>query len=239
MAVSILLLDCSSLLEEKLRQQGFNVAHGTTGYASRYRHLPSPFYEHEVIIYNPSYFSSATDPGDWPHFAKPDTLRNHVRNGAICLVFINYLCDSQMNLNIAYGWLPFMPPLEFTMDFKPLSVLTFGQEANVSLKSDLLEAISDYRPLMSEADLKIPVRIKLSDRDPGRDPPEVIPLFLNKQGDVLGAVLEFGTGRFIVLPQYNDNESLIATFLNRVLPRINLGKCCRHFSIAGRACCRR
>lgn len=216
MAVNILLLDCSSLLEEKLRRQGFNVAHGTVGYASRYRYLPSPFYEHEVIIYNPSYFS-ATDPGDWPHFAKPDTLWSHIRNGAVCLVFANPLSDSVLNLNTAYSWLPFMPPLEFTMDYRPLSVLTYVQPHEYSV----LEQLSNYRPLISESDLKMPVRIKLCDRDYGKDrPADVIPLFLNKQDNVLGAVLEFGNGKFVVLPQYNDNESVIATFLNRVLPRL-------------------
>lgn len=219
MAVSILLLDCSSLLEEKLKQQGFNVAHGTIGYASRYRLLSSPFYEHEVIIYNPYHFF-ATDPGDWPLFAKPDTLRNHVRYGAVCLVFANYLSDSLADLDIAYSWLPFMPPLAFTMDFKPFSVLTYGQQADISLNRDILDDLSDYRPLMSESDLKIPVRVKLRDRDYGRDRPDVIPLFFNKQGDLLGAALSFGSGKFIVLPQYNDNDSTIATFLNRVLPRI-------------------
>lgn len=220
MPVSILLLDCSSLFEEKLKRQGFNVAHGTIGYASRYRHLSSPFYEHEVIIYNPSYFSSATDLGDWPLFAKPDTLRNHIRNGAVCLVFANHLSESVTNLNMAYSWLPFMPPLGFTMDFKPLSGLTYGQQADISLKRDILEALSNYRPLMSEFDVKIPVRIKLRDRDYGGDRPDLIPLFFNKQADLLGAALSFGSGKFIVLPQYKDNDSTIVTFLNRVLPRI-------------------
>lgn len=215
MAVSILLLDCSSLLEEKLRQQGFNIAHGTIGYASRYRHLPSPFYEHGVIIYNPYHFS-ATDPGDWPYFAEPGTLRNHIQAGAVCLVFVNQLCDSLANLNIAYDWLPFMPPLEFTMDFRPVSVLAYVQQLDYTV----VKRLSNYRPLISEPDLKIPIRLKLCDRDYGMDRADLIPLILNKQNDVLGAVLEFGDGKFIVLPQYTDNESLINTFLNRVLPRI-------------------
>lgn len=223
MSISILLLDCSYPLGDKLRRQGFDVAQGTMGYATRYRQLPSPFYEHDVIIYNP-YFFSATDPDDRSPLVKPDTLRNHIWNGAVCLVFVNYLCDSIANHNIAYGWLPFMPPLEFTMDYKPLSILSYREQFAGPENYALSESVRDYRPLISESDLKIPVRIKLCTRDYGMDRPDVIPLFVNKQVDILGAFLKFGNGKFVVLPQYKDNESLIMTFLNRVLPRVCKGK---------------
>lgn len=102
------------------------------------------------------------------------------------------------------------------MDYRPLSIQTYVQ----GLEYSVVKRLSDYRPLISESDSKLPVRIKISDRDYGGDGPDVIPLFFNRQHDVLGAVLEFGDGKFIVLPQYKDNESLVVTFLNRVLPRI-------------------
>lgn len=219
MGLNILLLDCSSTLEEKLKRQGFDVASGTMGYASRYRHLPSPFYEHQIIVYNPYWFS-ATDPNDGTPLIKPDTLRGHVLNGAVCLVFLNHLGDSLANLNIAYGWLPFMPPLDFTMDFKPVSVLDCVQQVKDSLPEDVMQSLKDCRPLLSETGLKTPVRVKMNKKDYGKDRIEVIPLFLNRQGDVLGAVLEAGSGKLILMPQYQDNESLIYVFLNRVLPRI-------------------
>ena len=50
---SILLLDCSDELEEKLRRQGFGVASACIGYAQPRKPLPAPVYEYDIIIYNP------------------------------------------------------------------------------------------------------------------------------------------------------------------------------------------
>ena len=50
---SILLLDCSTQLEGRLKRQGFDVASGSVGSPNRKVFLPGPVYEYEVIIYNP------------------------------------------------------------------------------------------------------------------------------------------------------------------------------------------
>lgn len=250
MEVGILLLDCSRELEERLKRQGFDVASGTVGYANATPLLPGPVYEYDVIIYNPDAtqlkvgsqvvstekggkLSPEKSPlevelqraykaelealyfGDKVHYVF-EPLRAHLLRGGILLVFINHLFADLSLLNLAYSWVPNMPPLAETQDFKP-QALTQKYLEESTLYQDTKGTIAPVLPLVTVEDLKLPVRYKIMLNDAFS---RAVPLFFNRQEDPLGVLLKVEQGRSLVLPEYRDNEYVIATFLNRVLPRI-------------------
>jgi hypothetical protein len=146
--VSILLLDCSKELAEKLERQGFDVASGNAGYVTPKSFLPGPVYEYEVIIYDPhepkSSVQTSTGESEVVSAVEPplevalksaakaelealqgrkrgtefDPLYEHLDRGAILLAFINHISDSLTSLNAAYSWLPNMPKIAATQDYK-------------------------------------------------------------------------------------------------------------------------
>jgi hypothetical protein len=227
--VSILLLDCSKNLEEKLKRQGFDVASGSVGYVSGTQQLPGPVYEYDVIIYNPTgTFPSAFNSGDVlernyqlsvlreQNAANVEPLWSHVQSGAIVLIFINDLPDGFDFLNTAYSWVPNMPQIAATQDFKPCIL----EPEHLAANQTFADAIGELSPLLTIDDLKRPVRQKIVLNTVFDN---AAPLFINRQWDYLGLSLKAGRGRIIALPQYVDNEYVISNFLNRVLPRLYTG----------------
>lgn len=201
MDITILLLDCSSRLEERLGRQGFDVASGTIGYTTGVRRLPGPVYEYDIIIYNPKTDTGMKEGGDRTPEYDLEPLLNHINRGATLLVFVNHVSDNLSRLKAVYEWIPNMPEIFSTKDFKlvsPRNVYT-----------------DPYEPLLAEQELKIPVLQKVL---PG---PNMVAdsLFMNKQGDDLGVLCQAEEGRLIVLPEYTNNDYVISVFLNRVLPR--------------------
>jgi len=73
-------------------------------------------------------------------------------------------------------------------------------------------------PLVVKDSLKIPIlqtiNVPLRIREGGAL------LFYNMNREILGISLEIGDGQLIILPEYKSNEEIIATFLNRVIPKI-------------------
>ena len=218
MSQSILLLDCSKKIADRLKKQGFNIESGTIGYCNCIRKLPSQVYEKEVIIYNPSAF--ARRDGDYISIGhiKNTTpeydltyLRDHIRRGAILLIFINRLADDLDKQSEAYGWIPFMPSISSTKDHKPVAVKV-GHDFNFKHLS----------PIVITDDLKIPIFYKMSfpDQSIGVYPRDVITFFYNKNNDSLGGFIKRGQGYLFILPEYKSNEDVINTFLNRVIPVI-------------------
>jgi len=92
----VLLLDCSAVLEGKLKSQGFRVEAETVGFCTGVRKLPSQMYEQDVFFYNPE-----SVPKDG--FVSKDTFENltpqydlryleaRVRDGATFVAFVNPL----------------------------------------------------------------------------------------------------------------------------------------------------
>ena len=221
MNVSILLLDCSKELEEKLKRQGFDVASACVGYAQFRRPLPAPVYEYEVIIYNPGTAIELTR--DYHNLLHDhvlqdfDPLLDHLKRGAIVLIFINAFTDDLSLLNEAYSWVPNMPEIAVTRDFKPVVITPVNLLFSPQSKRDAFEEVT---PLLQVDNLKLPVRHKIVLNS---DFSEAVPLFRNRQHDVLGLSLKISGGRIIVLPEHKDNEDLIGNFLTRVLPRLRSG----------------
>ena len=157
MRPSILLLDCSSALAQKLKRQGFDVNSGTIGFCTGTRHLPCQVYEREIIIYNPSSFArkengyiTASDIQDVTPEYSLTPLSNHIFfRGATLLVFINRVADDLARQNEAYSWIPFMPGIQFTKDHQTIAA----------------EIPRDYHflaPVVVQNDLKIPVLQKIN-----------------------------------------------------------------------------
>jgi len=218
MRPSILLLDCSSALVQKLKRQGFDVESGTIGFCTGTRHLPCQVYERDIIIYNPSLFArkengyiATSDIQDVTPEYSLTHLGNHILRGATILVFINRVADDLTKQNEAYSWIPFMPEIQFTKDHQPIAV----------------KIADDYHynflaPVVVQKDLKIPVLQKINPPEPSKRsyPKDVVPLFFNRNYDVLGVFLKRGKGQLIILPEYQSNEEIINIFLHRVMPKM-------------------
>lgn len=244
---SILLLDCSTQLEERLKRQGFDVASGSVGSPNRKVYLPGPVYEYEVIIYNPmsATVQDNTRGGADTLLTSLETVSNsvkyaerripyhdeivfefgplvdHIRRGAIVLLFINPVSEIPIRLNTAYSWVPNMPEIAATQDFKPLSSLSLVELYEIKEdKKSHVKNITELAPVLTTDNLKRPVRQKIILNDAFR---EAVPLYLNRQLDYLGLSLKIGSGQIIALPEYDDNDCVIGTFLNRVFPRLRTG----------------
>jgi hypothetical protein len=219
MMPSILLLDCSSDLIEKLKRQGFNVATGSIGFCSGYRQLPSQVYEKDIFIYNPRYFARNESGGyininqirDYTPEYSLEYLKDHIFRGAIFLIFINRIADDLEKQNEAYNWIPFMPRIDFTKDHQ-LIAYRVGEDYNYKYLA----------PIVLEKELKTPALQKITPPKPAQytHPPDVIPLIFNRNYEVLGIFIKRGKGELIILPEYKSNNEIISTFLNRVMPNL-------------------
>ena len=220
--VRILLLDCSDLLEQKLKAQGFNVESGTAGFCTGIRKLPSQIYEKDVIIYDPT---SAAKEGskDFQVLISPDLvkdatpqyslthLQSRIEGGATFLVFVNRLSDHIKIQEQPYKWIPFMPPIQFTSD-KIVGVNRFDEYPDWEWKI--------LAPIVTTDGLDLPVLQKLFPPTPQDYPRDVFHLFGNGNGDSLGVLILRGRGRLIVLPKFKSNESMIEAFLHYVVPSL-------------------
>jgi len=218
MTPSILLLDCSSGLTEKLKRQGFEVASGSIGFCSRIRHLPCQVYEKDIIIYNPSSFASNKDGyiaiGEIQDIAPEYSLthlQNHILRGATFVTFVNHVAKDVGKQNEAYNWIPFMPEIKFTKDHQPIAI-----RIDTDYDHDFLA------PIISQSNLKIPVLQKIYPPEPNRRvyPKDVVPLFFNLNYEILGVFIKRGEGSLIILPECQSNEEIINIFLHRVIPQM-------------------
>jgi len=226
MRPSILLLDCSSALAQKLKRQGFDVNSGTIGFCTGTRHLPCQVYERDIFIYSPSFFARNNRGG----YIAPENIRDvtpeyslnylpeHFLRGATFLVFINRVADEEDKQNQAYEWIPFMPKLHFTKD----SIVLLGENLDTSKYKYLA-------PLLYGRKLKVPVLQKINTGEvisqllslkEEKKEFDFSPLFFNRNQDFLSIFLKIKKGRLIILPEYQSNEEIIDIFLNRVAPKI-------------------
>jgi len=148
-------------------------------------------------------------------------LDGHIQRGATLLLFVNHVFDDVRVLNAVYSWVPNMPAIAATRDSKPV-IMALAQFDQYDPQETMYGvALAEVSPLLKVEDLKVPVRQKLvfETAPPGL----FLPLIHNKQEDCLGFYLKVAGGRIIALPEFEDNDSVINDFLNRVLPRIYSG----------------
>jgi hypothetical protein len=218
----ILLLDCSASLEQKLKSQGFDVESGTVGLCTGIRRLPSQVYEKDVFVYNPS--SIATTASKDSQFVITDSevtdatpqyslkhLQSRIEAGATFLVFVNKLSGVSPVQAMLYKWIPFMPSLESTND-NVVTANSFSGYPDSEWK--LLS------PVVTKGDVALPVLQTVQPPKAQDFPRDVYWLFWNGNGDPLGVLILRGRGRLIVLPRFQSNDSVIETFLHRVVPKI-------------------
>lgn len=211
----ILLLDCSDGLQDRLKDQGFDVEAGTVGFCTGVRTLPSQIYEKDVIVYNPESFPADGVLRETPRSSTPEYdlsyLGGRIQNGATFIAFLNRLSNSIEAQSMFYGWIPEMPRIEFTSD-RSVSCNTF--ELYPQNKAEYLA------PIVTPAELSSPVLLKLEWPKQQDYPRDVFPIFWNEHEHCLGVMILRGYGRYIFLPKYKSNEEAIQTFLHRVLPRL-------------------
>ena len=216
--IRILLLDCASALEERLKNQGFNVESGTVGACTGVRKLPSQVYEKDVFVYNPTEVlnvgrvinvQSAED--RTPQYSL-GPLRSRIENGATLLVFVNKLVQNAALQNAIYDWIPFMPKIDFTHDD---IVVASSFERYPDFNWELLAPIA----AVNEVDLPVLQKINLPKPSPN-NPPDVIWIFGNRNSDCLGVLILRGQGRLIILPRCKSNDEVIDTFCNYVIPEL-------------------
>jgi len=213
----ILLLDCSEDLLTRLQRQGFDVSAGTVGFCTGVRQLPSQLYENDVVIYNPATFAA---PQEGVYLDRRDIqdltpeydismLEECIINGGICLVFVNRVAGNLGKQREAFGWIPYMPEIDFTKDSKPLIA-----QQNVYSRP--------YLSILNVDDLKNPVLQKLVPPEPlmPGTRSDIVTLFYNRMHDVLGVLIRRGQGQLVVLPEFASNEKAIEIFLRRVLPKL-------------------
>src|ERR1700730_4869738 len=207
----VLLLDCSAALQSRLKDQGFSVEAGTVGFCTNVRKLPSQIYEQDVVFYNPESlpkdgvvskdtFKDLTPQYDLTH------LEGRVRDGATFVTFVNPISTATVLQRIFYGWIPYMPAIEPTSD--KIIVGTQDYDARV------------LAPIVTQADLSLPVLLKLKPGKPQDYPRDTFNLFWNARGDCLGVQIVRGNGSLIFLTKYKSNDDVIETLLHRVVPRI-------------------
>jgi hypothetical protein len=221
--IRILLLDCSESIEQSLKAQGFDVEAGTVGFCTGVRKLPSQVYEKEIFIYNPT--SIATyDAGDVSIYvdegdiedSTPEYSLSHlgsrIKAGATMLVFVNRLSKHIEAQKRPYSWIPFMPSMQFTSD-KTIYTNRFDEHPHWKQKA--------FLPIVTTQDLDLPVLQKIQPPQPQPYTDDVFPLFWNGNRETLGVLILRGSGRLIVLPKFLSNDSVIETFLHRVVPSIH------------------
>lgn len=220
MQLDILLLDCSKSLERQLKNLGFSVDSGTTGFCNDERKLPCQIYEKNIIIYNPTKlnlnkdnelldYKNITQEFDLNHKEK---LSQHLSNGCCVLVFVNCPTSNLEILSRIYNWVPWFPKIHTTLDKKVIS-------------GDPGYSASFLQPLLDVNQLKKPIKCKLesdlfSADSLKKNYNQIKLLFLNYSEEVLGVYFKIGYGHLIILPQFESNDELIKTFVNRVLPKM-------------------
>jgi hypothetical protein len=219
LVIRILLLDCSEVLEARLKDQGFNVETGTVGYCTGMRKLPSQVYEKDIIVYNPArmtagdggLFTEASIKNETPQFDL-NYLESRIKTGATLLAFLNPVWSHLEGVRRSYEWLPFMPPIGVTCD-KLIYANRFGDYPASEL--------SFLSPVVETAAIDIPVRLRVHPPEPIPYQHDVLSLFWNAHGQSLGVLLKRGRGKFLLLPKFRSNDDLIETFFHRVMPKLH------------------
>jgi hypothetical protein len=216
--IKILLLDCPAELTQKLREQGYDVEAGTIGFATGKRTLPSQVYEKQVFFYSPSRVETQRGraiEGEEIEDSTPEYELSHladtINRGATFVVFVNRLSDDLRTQSRAYSWIPFMPRIQFTKDHW-VGPNTFKDYPNDKCRF--------LNPVVDPKEVKIPVRQKLITPAPQAYPRDIFTLFVNGNSEKLGVLIACGIGFIIVLPEFRSNSGAIATFIQRVLPKM-------------------
>jgi len=220
--IRVLLLDCSKSIEQNLKAQGFDVEAGTVGFCGGIRNLPSQVYEKDIFIYDPTSITTYDDESGsvilheyeientTPEYDLSH-LESRIEAGATILVFVNRLSEHIDEQRRPYDWVPFMPPMQFTKD-KTVHTNQFDEHPHWQHKV--------FLPIVTTQGLDLPVLQKI--QPPQRQPytADVFDLFWNGNRETLGVLILRGSGRLIVLPKFLSNDSVIETFLHRVVPSI-------------------
>jgi len=216
--IRILLLDCPPSLAEKLKRQGYDVEAGTVGLASGKRSLPSQVYEKDVFFYSPTKLAmrggrpiEAEEIEDCSPEYNLEHLADTITGGATFVVFVNRVVDDIRGQNLLYRWIPFMPTIRFTKDKQ------IGSNDFKGYPDDQCRFLA---PVVDANEVEIPVLQKLVTPAPQEYPRDIFTLFGNANGEKLGVFITRGRGSLVVLPQFKSNEEGIATFVQRVLPKI-------------------
>ena len=210
--IGILLLDCSYSLAQKLKALGFNVESGTIGHCTGMRELPCQIYEKEIFIYNPAPYALAEGAiKDLTPQFDIQKMQSHIENGATFVAFLNRVSENIRDHKILYGWIPFMPNIEFTHD-------------NV-VHSNAFDGYPDWdwkmlTPVVNKNEVNLPVLLKINPPKPQEYGKDVFHLFANNHGECLAVMILRGSGRLIVLPKFNSNDAVTETFLHYVLPEL-------------------
>lgn len=223
MAPSILLLDCSEELRQRLERLGYAVQTGTVGFATGERNLPAQIYESDLIIYDPKKLfdddlnrniSESDIDDETPEFPL-SLLKDHFLRGATVLVFANKLSSdiSDADQDTAYNWIPYMPRMEFTKDNQ-----VYTQQLGHT-------NYDHFIPLQDVNGLQKPVLLKLKTHDSKERDFEysqshnfsVVPMFKNANNETLGVIQKIFEGHLIVVPTFKSNDDQVVTFLGRVL----------------------
>lgn len=221
--IRLLLLDCSESIAKNLKAQGFDVEAGTVGFCTGTRKLPSQVYEKDIFIYDPT--SIATYDAEnisivLNEYEIEDTtpeydlshLGSRIEAGATMLVFVNRLSAHIETQRRPYDWIPFMPPTFLTSD-KTVYTNQFDDHPDWTHKA--------FLSIVTTQGLDLPVLQKI--QPPQRQPytHDVFNLFWNGNKETLGVLILRGSGRLIILPKFLSNDSVIETFLHRVVPSIH------------------
>jgi hypothetical protein len=216
--IKILLLDCPPSLTEKLKKQGYDVEAGTVGFATGKRTLPSQVYEKHVFFYSPTELAmnGGKPIGEMeiencsPEY-NLEHLADTITRGATFVVFVNRVVDDIKGENLLYRWIPFMPEIQFTKD-KQIGSNHFKYYPNDQCRF--------LAPVVDANEVEIPVLQKLLTPVPQEYPRDIFTLFGNANDEKLGVLINRGRGYLVVLPRFKSNEEAIATFVQRVLPRM-------------------
>lgn len=216
--IKILLLDCWAGVAEKLIKQGYDVETGTIGFATGVRILPSQLYEKQVFFYSPNNLAlkngrpiEAHEIQDFTPEYKLEYLEDSIRKGATFVAFVNRITDDLGGQNLAYGWIPFMPQIQFTKD-KWVGAKPFTDYPDSKCRF--------LAPVVDANKVEVPVLQKLVTPQPQDYPRDIFTLFGNANEEKLGVIIFRERGSVVVLPKMKSNEEAIATFVQRVLPNI-------------------
>lgn len=203
---SILLLDCSSKIENILLKKGYDVESGTVGFINAKRKLPTQLYEKNLFFYNPIRFgdidkhliSTSTIENQTPEFEIAE-ISEALARGGILVAFINRITSHLSYLNAAYNWIPGMPLLSSTRDTKIIKDEYFNY----------------FSPIHDIDKITKPVTIALENTSSNFNP-----LLKNLKDIPLGLCYKFGQGYVFLLPTSNSNDEVILNFINRILPKL-------------------
>lgn len=205
----ILLLDSTLEILTKLREQGFDVEHGTVGFCDNNRLFPSQLYEKDVFIYDPvlegdrsQYSFVSTIQDKTPEFSITE-LSTAISNGGIFFGIIKPLTQFPNMLTDSYSWIPGMPQPMFTKD----NIVSIQES----------EEIKNYFAPLTGIELKKPVGVKLL----FLRSPNGYKIFCNQRGDILGVYIKYGGGLVILMPECASSVEAIDIFLHRILPKFS------------------